>query len=135
MTPRANTTVRVTEVGAAVVAAILSPIPLADEVVLAPVLLALAAFIGHDQGLAIRALPWRVLAKTAACGLAARAALNLAVAHLPGVSALANAVSAAALTRVYADWADRACSDPEDARVPTYKDLARAIRGRVGATL
>jgi hypothetical protein len=111
MTPRANKIVRVSELGAAAIAAVLSPIPLADELLIGPGLLGIAAIVGLERGLTLRELPWRALASTAAAGLGARAALNLAVATLPGVAAVANAATAFALTRAYAEWADRACAD------------------------
>jgi hypothetical protein len=133
MGPRADAIVRASGFGAAAVAAILSPIPLADELVLAPGLLGIATVVGRDRGLGLAQLPWRALTATAAAALAARAALNLAVAAIPGVAAAANAATAFALTRAYADWADRACRDPEHARVPTYEELARAIRGNLKA--
>jgi uncharacterized protein (DUF697 family) len=101
--------VRVAEIGSAVVAAILSPIPLADEFVIAPGLLGIAAIIGHCHGLGLAAMPWRSLGKAALAGLAARASANLVVSGLPGIAALANAATAFALTRAYADWAERVC--------------------------
>lgn len=128
---RAQTVVRATEIGAAAVAAVLSPIPLADELLIAPALLGVAAAIGRERGLTLRQLPWRPLAETAAIGLAARAALNLAVSYLPGVAAVANAATAFALTRAYAEWADGACRDPAHARALSYADLVRTIRERV----
>ena len=91
-------------------AAILSPIPLADEFVIAPGLLGLAAVIGRGQGLPLGAMPWRVLGKAALVGLAARASANVAVSCIPGVAAVANAATAFALTRAYAEWAERACT-------------------------
>jgi uncharacterized protein (DUF697 family) len=123
----ADRVVRATEIGAAAVAAILSPIPLADELILAPALLGVAAVVGHDRGRPLASLPWRVLTKTAICGLIARAAFNLASASVPGVAAVANAVTAFALTRAYAEWVDAACSDPRRARVPNYQDILRAM--------
>jgi uncharacterized protein (DUF697 family) len=108
VTPRATAVVRATEIGAAAVAAVLSPIPLADELVIGPALLGVAAVIGREQGRAVAELPWRSLVGTAVVGLAARAALNLAVATLPGVATVANAVTAFGLTRAYAGWAERA---------------------------
>jgi len=120
--------VRVTEVGAAVVAAALSPIPLADEVILLPTLVGLAALLGRERGLTMAALPWRAFGKVALAGLAARAALNLAVSYVPGVAAVANAASALALTRAYARWADAACSDPKHARPPTFHELIADLR-------
>jgi uncharacterized protein (DUF697 family) len=101
--------VRAAEIGSAVVAAILSPIPLADEFVIAPGLLGLAAIIGHRHGLSLGAMPWRALGRGALVGLAARASANLAVASLPGLAAVANAATAFALTRAYAEWAERTC--------------------------
>jgi uncharacterized protein (DUF697 family) len=127
MKPRARRLVHATEIGAAAIAAILSPIPLADELVIAPALLGVAAVVGHDRGLALAELPWRVLAKTAIAGLATRAAFNLATAYLPGVATVANAVTAYALTRAYAEWADRTCHGAEPARVPTYEEILHAM--------
>jgi uncharacterized protein (DUF697 family) len=101
--------VRVAEVGSALVAVILSPIPLADEFVIAPGLLGIAVFIGHCHGLGLAAMPWRSLGRAAFAGLAARATANLVVSGLPGIAALANAATAFALTRAYADWAERVC--------------------------
>ena len=110
MTPRAHRIVQVSGLGAAAIAAILSPVPLADELVIGAGLLGIGALVGLDRGLTWRELPWRTLAATAAAGLGARAALNLAVASVPGVAAVANAATAFALTRAYAEWADRACA-------------------------
>jgi uncharacterized protein (DUF697 family) len=110
MTPRARTIVRATEIGAAAVAAILSPVPLADELVMAPALIGIAAVIGHEHGVSLADLPWRAFARTAMAGLTVRAVLNLATSPLPGVAAVANAVTAFALTRAYAEWADRSAT-------------------------
>jgi hypothetical protein len=111
MTPRANTIVRAAEIGTAAIAAILSPIPLADELVMAPALLGVAAVVGRERGLALVELPWGTLAGAAAAALAARAALNLSTSYLPGVAAVANAATAFVLTRVYARWVDRCVLD------------------------
>jgi hypothetical protein len=110
VTPRAKRIARATGFGAAAIAAILSPIPLADELVIGPGLLGIAAIVGLERGLALRELPWRALAATAAAGLGARAALNLSVASLPGVAAVVNAATAFALTQAYSEWADRTCA-------------------------
>ena len=128
MSPRARRYVQGTSVGAAVVAAILSPIPLADEVLLFPSLLGLGVAIGRDRGLPWRSLPWWPMSATAAKGLAARAFLNLAVAYLPGVAAVTNASTGFVLTRVYGAWADAACADPEHARPPHRDDFVSALR-------
>jgi uncharacterized protein (DUF697 family) len=111
MTPRARTIVRAAEIGAAAVAALLSPVPLADELVMGPALLGIAAVIGHEHGLTLVDLPWGTLAVAAMAGLTARAGLNLATSALPGVAAVANAVTAFALMRVYAEWADQSAGN------------------------
>lgn len=114
--------------GAAAIAAVLSPIPLADEVVLFPGLLGLGAAVGRAQGLSLRALPWDAFATTAAIGLAARAGVNLAVSYLPGIAAVANATTAYALTHAFGAWAHAACTDPSRARPPSHSELVDAIR-------
>ncbi len=130
MSPRARRYVQGTSIGAAALGAILSPIPLADELLLFPSLLGLGVAIGRHRGLSWRALPWRPMAVTAATGLAARAVVNLAVAYLPGVAAVANASTGFVLTRMYGAWADAACADPEHARPPHRDDFVSAL-GRV----
>jgi hypothetical protein len=107
MTPRARSIVRATEIGSAAAAAILSPFPLADELVMAPALLGVAAVVGHEHGVALADLPWGTFVGAAVAALTARGAFNLAFSSLPGVAAVANAATAFALTRVYARWADR----------------------------
>jgi hypothetical protein len=42
----------------------------------------------------------------------------------PGGAAVANALSAFALTRAYARWADAACAHPERARAPSPRSFA-----------
>jgi hypothetical protein len=103
---RARSFTTATGVGAAAVAAILSPIPLADEVVLLPALIGVGVVVGRERGIALGALPWRRLAGGAVAGLVARGAINLAVASVPVVAAAANAATAFVLTRAYAAWAD-----------------------------
>jgi uncharacterized protein (DUF697 family) len=118
-------------VAAAALGAVLSPIPLADEIALVPLYAWLTTRIGRAHGLETRQIPWRPLAKTAALGLAARAGLNLTVGFVPGVAALANAATAAALTELYGGFADRACRDPGAATAASLKELVEALRTRV----
>jgi uncharacterized protein (DUF697 family) len=114
--------------GAAAVAAVLSPIPLADEVLLFPALLGVGAAVGRARGVRLRALPWGAFAATAAIGLTARAGINLAVSYLPGIAAVANATTAYALTYAFGAWAHAACADPSRARPPSPAQLVDAIR-------
>jgi uncharacterized protein (DUF697 family) len=95
--------------------ALLSPIPLADELVLVPVYAFMASRIGRVHRLTLRKIPWRPLARTTVTALGVRAGLNLAFALLPGVAAVANATSAVTLTMLLGKWFDEACSDPANA--------------------
>ena len=102
---------------------ILSPVPLADELLLFPLLGTMALRIGRVHGLGWRELPWKAIAKNAAGGLAARATVNLGVSYIPFVAAAANAASAAALTGAFGAYADRTCRDPARAHAETLGEL------------
>ena len=108
-----------TSVGAAVLGVVLSPIPFADELVLVPVYGVMAARIGKVRGLGLAAVPWKPVGAAIAGGLAARAAANAAFAFIPGVAAAANAVSAAALTRVLGTYTHGLCQNGGEARAAT----------------
>ena len=116
---------------AAGIGAALSPIPLADEIVLMPVFALMAARIGRAHGLAAGELPWKPILLTAATGLAARGAINLTVSFVPGVAAVANAISAAALTEIVGRHAERACQAPGDATAMGAAEIARGLKARV----
>ncbi|HEX4449073.1 MAG TPA: hypothetical protein VH044_20170 [Polyangiaceae bacterium] len=102
---------------------LLSPLPLADEALLLPILGALAVRIGHAHGLGWKELPWKPIAKTALGGLAARATVNFGVAYIPFVAAVANGASAAALVSAFGAYADRTSADPEHAHAETLHEL------------
>lgn len=107
---------------------LLSPIPLADEALLLPVLGALSVGIGRAHGLGWKQLPWKPLAKTAIEGLVARATLNLGFSYIPIVAAVANGASAAALACAFGAYADRACADPARAHTETLQELKVDLR-------
>ncbi len=107
---------------------VLSPVPLADEVLLLPLFGTMAFRIGRAHGLGWKMVPWKVIAKNAVGGLAARATVNLGVAYIPVVAAAANAASAAALTGAFGAYADRACSDPAQAHSETLDELKIDVR-------
>ncbi len=98
-----------TTVASAALGVILSPIPLADELLLLPVYGVMSARIARARGLGVIGAPWRPVGAAVLAGLAARAAANVGFAFLPGVAAVANALSAAALTKVIGEYADSAC--------------------------
>src|SRR5260370_34984171 len=91
--------IRRTSILTAALGVILSPIPLADELLLLPIFGVMTTRIGKEHGLLSREIPWRPVAATAFAGLAARAAINVTVSYIPGIAAAANAVRAIALTQ------------------------------------
>jgi uncharacterized protein (DUF697 family) len=97
-----------TTVASAALGVVLSPIPLADELLLVPVYGLMTARIGWARGVELHRIPWRGIGAAVFAGLAARAAANLSFAFIPGVAAVANAVSAAALTKVLGEYTDTA---------------------------
>ncbi len=116
---------------AAALGVVLSPIPLADELVLLPVYGVLTARIARTRGVGLRAVPWRPIAVTAIAGLGARAAVNLTVSYIPVVAAAANAASGVALTRFLGRYVDGACKTAVaggETAALTLKDIAEAIR-------
>jgi uncharacterized protein (DUF697 family) len=121
-----------TAVVAAALGAVLSPIPLADEAALLPIYALMAARIGRVHGLSPRRLPWRPMLRSAATGLSVRAGMNLAFALLPGISAIANASSAATLTVLLGRWFDEACRDPKSARAISPATLLEALERTFG---
>jgi soluble P-type ATPase/uncharacterized protein (DUF697 family) len=120
-----------TSVLAAGLGAVLSPIPLADEVLLMPIYAGMAARIGRAHGLSPREVPWKPILASAATGLAARGTINLTVSFVPGVAAVANAVSAAALTEILGRHFETVCAKPEHATTLGAQEIARGLRDRV----
>jgi uncharacterized protein (DUF697 family) len=123
-------TIHRTSILAGAFGAVLSPIPLIDEVVLMPVYTMMTARIAKARGVALRAVPWKAITKTTIGGLAARGVVNLSVAFIPGVAAVANAVTAAALTEIIGRYVDRVCEDSE-AQPLAVKDITTMLRQRV----
>jgi uncharacterized protein (DUF697 family) len=117
-----------TSVVAGSLAVVLSPVPLADEIVFVPVLGIMAARIGRGHGLPLRDVPWRPIAKTTLAALTARATLNLAVSYIPGVAAAANAVSAVTLTHLLGDYVDGACASPAEARPLSLREIGARLK-------
>ena len=120
--------IRRTSILTAALGVILSPIPLADELLLLPIYGVMTTRIGKVHGLAGRQIPWRPIAATAVAGLAARAAVNVTVSYIPGVAAAANAVSAVALTQYFGRYVDQACDHPEAARAISVQEILASIR-------
>jgi len=126
-------TMRRATVAAAACGVVLSPIPLADELVLLPAYGLLTATIARSRRLPLRDVPWRPIALTALAGLGARAAVNLTVAYIPVVAAAANAASAAALTGFFGRYVDAACAGAGEGRSTEalgWKEIAEALRPR-----
>ncbi len=102
-------TVNTTRWLSAGLAAILSPIPLLDDLVLAPVYGAMAIRIGRTHHLSIGEMPWKQAGPMIVAGLVGRAAANLTVSYIPGVAAVANAMTAIILTDFLAPRINDAC--------------------------
>jgi uncharacterized protein (DUF697 family) len=115
---------------AATFGAVLSPIPLLDELVFVPMYSILAIRIAGRHALPIRRMPWAPIIKTTFGGLVARGVVNLGVALIPGVSAVANAATAVALTEVLGRYLDESCEHPEAARVLGVKEIVALLRKR-----
>ncbi len=120
-----------TSVVTAAIAVVLSPIPLADELVFLPVFGVMASRIGRAHGLTFGQVPWRPIASTTLAALAARATLNLAVSYIPGVAAAANAVSAVTVTRLLGNYVDDACANPSAARPLGVRELATRMKDAI----
>jgi uncharacterized protein (DUF697 family) len=123
--------IRSASIAAAALGVVLSPIPLADELVLLPVYGMLTASIARSRGVGLHAVPWRPIALTALAGLGARAALNLTVSYIPFVAAAANAASGVALTRFLGHYVDAACETARKGGETAplgLRDFAEALR-------
>ena len=107
--------IHTTSATAAAIGALLSPFPLLDELFLAPLYGLMALRIGRLHALGPTAIPWHPIARTTMNGLLARAGANLAFALIPGVSAAANALSAAALSEWLGRYFDASCDAPAEA--------------------
>jgi uncharacterized protein (DUF697 family) len=128
MQAKVDRMIRRTSFVTAALGVILSPIPLADELLLLPVYALLTTRIGREHGLGRQDIPWRPVAATAVAGLAARGAVNLSVSYIPGVAAVANAVSAVALTQFFGRYVDAACADPASARAFSMQEVLATLR-------
>jgi uncharacterized protein (DUF697 family) len=113
---------------------VLSPIPLADELLLLPIYGVLTSRIAKKHELPAGKLPWKPICATAFAGLAARAAINITVSYIPGVAAAANAVSAVALTQFFGRYVDDACAKPGSTRTLSVAEILETLRPKKKAT-
>jgi uncharacterized protein (DUF697 family) len=132
--PTVERTIRRTSFATAAIAIVLSPIPLADELLMLPIYALLTTSIARSRGLARKQIPWRPIVSTATAGLGARAVVNVTVSYIPGVAALANAATAVALTELFGRYVDSACAEPDQARPLTPKQILAALQERVKNT-
>ena len=100
-----------TTLASAALGVVLSPIPLADELLLVPIYGVMTARIARAHGLGLTEVPWKPIFTAVTAGLVSRAAANAVFAFIPGVAAVANALSAAALTRTLGGYADTKCRE------------------------
>jgi uncharacterized protein (DUF697 family) len=141
MTDRVRKLVARTSYVTGTLAVVLSPVPLADEIAFLPVFGVMTARIANTYGLALKDIPWRPIAATTVAALAARATVNVAVSYIPGVAAVANAVSAVTVTRMLGKYIEATCAEPGGARAMSFKEVAQhlkdtlpsVLRGKAGA--
>ena len=107
---------------------VFSPVPLLDEIALFPFYSVFARKIAKRHELTWKQTPWRPILKTTAAGLVARAGVNVALAALPGVSAVWGAATAAALTELLGPYIDHACADPANAKSLPVKEIFDALK-------
>ncbi len=120
-----------TSVTSAVIGAILSPIPLVDEILLLPIYANMARRIARLRELPRKQMPWRPILRTTMNGLMARAGLNLAVSFIPGVAAIANAASAAVLTQLIGKYVDEAVAAPAEAKPIGVTAIVNALKAKL----
>lgn len=130
MTPDAviTRTIRRASVAAAGISVVFSPVPLVDELVLAVMYTWVTVSVAHARGKPVREVPWGPLAKTALVGLVVRGGIDAPAGQIPGLTALVNATTAVALTRIYGACIDYACTRPPEATGFGPRDVLAAIR-------
>ena len=131
MDPRVARLVHRTGLVNAAIGAVLSPIPLADELVLFPIFGWMTSRIARIHALSDERIPWKPIRATRFAALVARAGLNVTVAYIPGVAAFANAVSAFAVTELVGRYVDKLCADPEAAQAMTVEEILQALREKL----
>ena len=111
--PSCGRTSATASAASALIAVLLSPIPLADELVLVPVYASVVARLARIHRVTLSTVPWRAFAATTWNGLLARAAVNIAVGFVPVVATIANATTASALTLSLTRYFDDALAEPD----------------------
>jgi uncharacterized protein (DUF697 family) len=131
MDPRVARLVHRTGLVNAAIGAVLSPIPLADELILFPIFGWMTSRIARIHALSDDRIPWQPIRATRVAALVARAGLNVTVAYIPGVAAFANAVSAFAVTELVGRYVDKLCTDPESAQAMTVQEIVQKLREKL----
>jgi uncharacterized protein (DUF697 family) len=110
------------------IAVVLSPIPLADEIVFLPIYAVLTSRIAKHRGVPPTDVPWKPIMTTAIAALAARAVVNVGVSYIPGVAAALNAVTAAAVTEIFGAYVEGVYDDPKAAKPLNMKDIGERLK-------
>lgn len=128
LSPDVHAIVRQTAFFNGALGVVLSPIPLADELLLLPIFAGMTARIARAKKVPTREVPWRPVMSTTFAALTARAAINVTVSYIPGVAAVANAASAVAMTHWLGRYIDDACAAPDRARAFGVREIADLFR-------
>lgn len=132
MEPKSRRISNVTSGVAAVAAFFTQPVPLLDELIVAPIHYALILRMASSRRFNPLRLPWRNLNRIIWYGAAARLVSHLGLGLIPVLGAFANSLTAIALTEYLARYLDEAIANPDqqapEITMQGLKDLfARAV--------
>ena len=128
--PPSGCTARAT-VASAAIAFLCSPVPLLDEIGLAPLYAFVAYRVGRRRDLRLKGMPWSAMSTTIVEALVVRAAVGIPFAWVPIASAAVSAATAVTLTPMLVGYFDEACRRPE---LATPADL-RVLRAEFARLL
>jgi uncharacterized protein (DUF697 family) len=131
MSDAAGRAIHTTSVITGAIAVVLSPIPLADEIVFLPIYAVLASRLAKHHQVPREDVPWKPIMTTAVAALAARAVVNVGVSYIPGVAAALNAVTAAAVTEIFGSYVQGVCEDPKSAKPLNVKEIGVRLKAIV----
>ena len=114
-------------VAAGLFSAVLSPVPMADELALFLLYGDLSRRIAKSHGLGLSRTPWQPILRTIANALLARAALMLPVSFIPGMATAVSSASAVALTQVLGRYIDEACRAKMQVHALGIKELGALL--------
>jgi len=114
MEPKSRKLTNRASAATAVVAIIAQPIPAGDELILIPIHYWFVRRMARLRGVPKRDLPYKSIRKIIWYGAGARLVANFSFGIIPFLGAVANAVTAIALTEYLGRWLDAYLENPEN---------------------